>query len=201
MRVRVRTWVLAVVLFTVPATPAFAQGAPPSWMLGYLLEHFEDISLHLGLEGGVTIPFGRLTGGGSGGGGGNSLFDLVLLFSLSHRGLGYDTPGELAGPVAVTNAIGGPAFGSFTLKSFGGGIQRRFAPRGRLSPFARVTAGIQACCGSTAFYVQPGMGGTVPLNDRIDFYSELALRFLRAEGQSAQSWRGVFGVSMPFGPR
>jgi hypothetical protein len=185
--IRVAALVVIVLGF---ASPARAQRSF-DFFGAYLLEHLEEISLHTGVEAGFTTPFGS--------GGSNTPFDLVGVFSLSHHGLGY-SPGNLERrPVLVTNAFVGPIFQSFTLFSVGGGVQRRFAPMGRLTPFARVTAGIQTCCDTTAFYLQPGIGGTVPLSDRVNFYAELALRFLRAEGANAESWRGAFGVSIPLG--
>jgi hypothetical protein len=191
MRAVARTSALLVLLVSGFASPARAQGSgsfADVWF-AYMMEHLDDLSLHTGFEAGASIPLG--------GGSAPPPFDLVLVFSLSHRGTGYD-PGDFArGPVPVANAIGGPAFGAFTLVSFGGGLQRTFMPRGRLTPFVRVTAGIQTCCETTAFYVQPSIGGTVPLSAILDFYADLGLRFLRGDGEGAQSFRGAFGVALP----
>ncbi len=99
--------------------------------------------------------------------------------------------------VSGVGEIGFNHFENFTLSNYMGGIRFAGNYSSKFSPFAQVLLGVEHCCSSTEFAIQPGVGIDFPWKPQFAIRGQVDWRHVNGDLDDADGFRIGVGIVFP----
>lgn len=101
------------------------------------------------------------------------------------------------GTISAVGDFGLNKFDGATVTSYLGGLRVRGVVKPKVVAFGQFLIGAEHCCESTEMALQPGLGIEFAVSPKWNVRAQVDFRTVRSSGNSVNSQRYTFGVSLP----